>query len=141
MDNTALNDGGGVYSDRVTSVTISDSTFSRNSAQDSAQVHACCHTGPFVLSFCMHIAMMTSFVQKMHFDIAHVDAMIACHYAHVACCLMARRCLASECNAGCRVAVVASSTTSTAHRVYSASRCVILRTILPAAAVVASTLE
>ena len=107
MDNTATDAGGGVYSDKVTSVTISDSTFSGNRAGVRS---ACCHTGPFVLSFCMCIVMMTSFVWKMLFDIEDVDAVSSCTPCSVACCVMAHRCLASECNDLCRATVVALGT-------------------------------
>ena len=88
MDNTATyrdldGGGGGVYSDKVTSVTISDSTFSGNRAEVR---FACCHTAPFVLSFYMCIAMMTSVVRKMLFDIKDVDAMSAC--TPCSCCML-----------------------------------------------------
>ena len=95
IDNTAGNDGGGVsivsslfsYSVSIesdgTAVTISDSTFSGN----SAKVHsACCHTGPFVLSFCMGIVIDGQRLEKMLCYTGDKDPMSAC--TPCSCCML-----------------------------------------------------
>ena len=84
MDNTASNSSGGIslwsYS---TVVTISDSTFSENSAKVRS---ACCHTGPFVLRFCFGIVIDGQRFQKMLGETGDKDPMKAC--ARFSCCML-----------------------------------------------------